>query len=173
MAKSVSLSRPTRPILDFPHTSLEVACNFLGGSGILILFFLVANAWPNLPDLVPLHFDFRGEPDTWGSKWIILVLPLIGALVYVGLTILRRYPHHFNYPWPISEHNAPKQYLLSHVLLGILKVEIVGLFIFIEWKTIQTAMGSAEGLGVAFGPLAIVIVLSTVGIHFVQAYRLR
>lgn len=39
-----------------------------------------------LPDQVPLHFDFHGNIDRWGSKWEQLLLPavaLVMALVFV------------------------------------------------------------------------------------------
>lgn len=34
-----------------------------------------------MPDTVPLHFDFEGNVNRWGSRWELLVIGLIMALV--------------------------------------------------------------------------------------------
>ncbi len=52
---------------------------------IAAMFALAAWAWPRLPERIPIHWNFRGEVDGYGSKWVgLLVLPII-ALVFYGL----------------------------------------------------------------------------------------
>jgi hypothetical protein len=63
----------------------------------LALFAFIALRFPNLPDLLPLHFDATGMPDRIGSRIELFRLPLIGLLVLVvnnGLALLlhRREP---------------------------------------------------------------------------------
>lgn len=41
-----------------------------------------------LPDTIPIHYDFRGVVNSFGSKYIILILPII-AMVYPGVYIIR------------------------------------------------------------------------------------
>jgi uncharacterized membrane protein len=47
---------------------------WLGGILILVMLAVSLAAYPYLPEQVPLHWNFRGEPDRWGS-------PLVGAFV--------------------------------------------------------------------------------------------
>jgi len=45
--------------------------------------------WDKLPEEVPIHFNFQGEADDWGPKWInAIMLPLIGVGIYVLLLVL-------------------------------------------------------------------------------------
>ncbi len=40
-----------------------------------------------LPDRVPLHYNFAGEIDRWGSKWELLLLPGIVVLFAAGFSL--------------------------------------------------------------------------------------
>lgn len=43
--------------------------------GIMTLpFIYLAAQWSQLPDVVPTHFNFKGEPDDYGSKYYLLGL---------------------------------------------------------------------------------------------------
>lgn len=45
--------------------------------------------WDQLPDEVPTHFNFKGEADDWGPKWMnAIMLPLIGVGLYVLLLVV-------------------------------------------------------------------------------------
>lgn len=89
------------------------------------------------------------------------------------LTIVSRYPHKFNYLWPITAQNAAEQYRLARSLLAWLKVEMIALFGFLEWVTIRTALKQGEGLGFLFLPVVLGLIFGTLGIYFYFAYRNR
>ena len=43
-----------------------------------------------LPDQVPIHFNFKGEADDWGPKWVnAIALPLLGIGLYLQLVAVR------------------------------------------------------------------------------------
>jgi uncharacterized membrane protein len=46
--------------------------------------------YPTLPDPLPVHFNFAGEPDNWAAKsvWSVFGILMIGAAVVVLLTVL-------------------------------------------------------------------------------------
>ncbi len=45
--------------------------------------------WDKLPEEVPIHFNFQGEADDWGPKWInAIMIPFIGVGIYVLLLVL-------------------------------------------------------------------------------------
>lgn len=52
---------------------------------ILILFF----HWNNLDERVPIHFNFLGSPDGYGSKYVLLILPIISLLLFFGVKSFR------------------------------------------------------------------------------------
>ena len=47
----------------------SILCIFTVLSTVIMLFVL--------PDTVPVHFDITGAPDRWGSKFELLILPLV------------------------------------------------------------------------------------------------
>ncbi|MBK9293307.1 MAG: DUF1648 domain-containing protein [Oligoflexia bacterium] len=102
--------------------------------------------WPSLPEKVPMHFDFSGNPDAWGSKEWIFVIPAAGLLLYSLLSIISRFPQKFNYPVEVTNENRGRQYQLSLLLLSIVKLEILFGFTYITWKQIQVALEKSSGL---------------------------
>jgi hypothetical protein len=58
-------------------------------------------------------------------------------------------------------------------MIVALKAEIILLFAYLQQQTIQVALGKAEGLGIAFLPIFLILIFGTVGIYFVKAYQAR
>ena len=137
------------------------------------MLLLVAGSWSSLPAEIPQHFGASGRPDATGARWTILVLPAVGVILYVALTVLARFPHKANYLWPITEENAARQYRLARTVLTAVKGEIVWFFGYVVQQTIQVATGSAEGLGAIFLPIFLVVTFGTLGGYVVLAYRAR
>jgi len=55
---------------------------------LLLPFAVSAVLWSQLPELVPIHFNFRGEVDRWGPKWKnAFLLPAIGVGIYLSMLI--------------------------------------------------------------------------------------
>jgi uncharacterized membrane protein len=162
-----------QPKLKVPRSQTESILEFISGGVLLFLIILLFQNWERIPDSIPTHFGASGKPNSWGNKYTLLLLPSVLIIIYSGLTILSRYPYVYNYPWRITEENAERQYLLARTFLCWLKLEIILLFTFIEWTTIQVALGDNEGLGLMFIPISLIVVFGTIGIYFWLAYKAR
>ena len=70
-----------KPVLDIPKTlfekTLDIVTAILYLAGIIYTIII----WNQLPDQVPAHYNGAGEVDRWGSKWELIILPVIAALV--------------------------------------------------------------------------------------------
>jgi len=119
------------------------------GFGLAILNF------SDLPETIPTHYNGAGEADGFGEKTNIFVLPVIGTILFIGMTILNNYPHIFNYPSTITNENAYNQYSNATRMIRILKLVIVLVFGLILFNTLQNANGNTDGLGNWFLPLTI------------------
>jgi hypothetical protein len=97
----------------------------------------------------------------------------MATALFVGLSVLSRFPRIYNYPFEITEENAERQYRLARALIECLAVEIVAIFGFLSRATIQVALGRAGGLGAGFTPAALTVTLGTIGIYIWMAYRAR
>lgn len=162
-----------RPVINIPHTSLEVGLEVVAIGVLFFIVIMVALFWSSLPAQVPSHFGVSGAVDAWSDKRTLLILPVVSLLLYTLLTIANRYPRNFNYAWPITPQNAERQYTLAHSLIIWLKMEVMFLFAYLEWTTIGTALRKTEGLGLFFLPLALVVLFCTVGLYFYQAFLAR
>ncbi|PKM78285.1 MAG: hypothetical protein CVU90_03220 [Firmicutes bacterium HGW-Firmicutes-15] len=163
-----------RPILHIPLSPMEIALEIIAALGMVFSFFIIIQVWPILPDTIPTHFGASGKVDGWGGKESLFILPVINIfLLYIPITFLSRYPHIFNYLWPITEQNAQAQYYNARLMLGWIKAEIVGLSAIISWRTIQTALGKTEGLGSMFLFLILLVLFGTMGISMCKSYQAR
>jgi uncharacterized membrane protein len=161
-----------RPVIrDLERSRIDVVLEILAGAGVFALIAIAAVYYPRLPDSIPTHYNFSGEPDAWGAKTGLLVTPLIGAVLYAALTVLSRFPHKFNYPWAITESNARRQYILSRRMLSAVKLVLVFSFSYITWSTIRTALGNQMGLSPFFTILQIPILAVIIGHYVMKARR--
>ena len=51
---------------------------------------LMLSLMPNIPSVIPLHYNFSGEVTRYGSKYEMLILPVIGIAIAVTLNLLSR-----------------------------------------------------------------------------------
>ncbi|RJE88544.1 DUF1648 domain-containing protein [Paenibacillus sp. 1011MAR3C5] len=149
-----------RPIIPIPKTKLEWLLDGLSLLALAVPTIYLFMIWGDLPAEVPIHFNAAGEADGWGGKGTSLILPIIGLLLFVGLSLLRKIPHHFNYPVTLTTENAEKKYRLSIQMLSWLKFEISLLFGFILWNLVRTAQDHAESMGWLM-PVALAAILGT------------
>ena len=156
-----------RPKLKIQLSPTDKVFELLGWGALLALWAWTGTSFSNLPDTIPTHFNAAGEADGFGSKASIIGLPVIATLLYIGLTLLNRVPHIFNFPTPVTEDNALKQYTNATRMIRYLKLILVFVFAGISYQTIQQANGTGEGLGLWFLPLTLVLIFVPL-IYFVS-----
>ena len=109
---------------------------------VILSRLLVVGLWiyaiyavTQLPETIPVHFNFKNEPDNWGSKYTLLVLPFIATLIVGLFSVIQRYPSSLNYPVKITEQNEAVQQRLAFTLLSALGCVIPLLFGYIIYST--------------------------------------
>ena len=162
-----------RPVLPAPWTPLDIALEACAAAGLLAQLAWMLPRLPHLPDKVPVHFDFSGRPNRWGSRSELAVLPVVALVMYTLLTVIARLPHLANYPIKITPENAAHQYRMTTVMLSVLKVEIMWLLTFVGAKIIRIAEGTARTLGAAstLAMVSLVILTPTVWLVLTLAAR--
>jgi uncharacterized membrane protein len=144
-----------RPKLKIPLSPTDKVFELLGWGALLALWVWTGTSYSSLPDSIPTHFSASGEADGFGRKASIVGLPVIATLLYIGLTLLNRVPHIFNFPTPVTQDNALRQYTNATRMIRYLKLILVLVFAGISFQTIQQANGKADGLGVWFLPVTL------------------
>jgi uncharacterized membrane protein len=147
-----------RPRIKLELRSSDKIIEGLGWISVIGIWVLTLYNYFELPEIIPTHFNARGEADGFGSKSNLLSLPIISTALFLGLTILNKKPHLFNYPSAITVENALQQYTNATRLLRALKLVIVVIFGLIVLRTIQNVNGNADGLGTWFLPIAMAMI---------------
>lgn len=147
-----------RPKLKLELTQTDKTIEIIAWLLIFAVCFLTVINYQSLPDIIPTHYNGAGMADGFGDKWLILTLPLVATVLFVGLTIFNKFPHIFNYPTEITADNALRQYTNATRLIRYLKVIIAVIFGLISYQTIRNANGQIEGLGTWVLPFTLVLI---------------
>ncbi len=130
------------------------------------------NGPERLPDRIPTHFGALGQPNGWGPLSTLWLLPIIGAGLYVLMTVLssirfRRY----NLPVRLTEANPAFIQEQTGVMITLIKCEVLGLFAYLQWSIIRGARSGVFGLSPLVLPVFLLVIFATVGWHLMAIVR--
>jgi uncharacterized membrane protein len=157
----------TRPKIEIESTLVDKTIEALGWLALTILWALPILNYNILPQTIPTHFNAVGNIDAYGSKMTIFLLPLIGSVIFITLTIVNRFAHVFNYPVKITTENAKIQYTVAVRMMRYLKLSLVIIFTFISVWTINAAKGTAHGMGIWMLPLILILIFAPM-VYFIR-----
>ncbi|MBL7774969.1 MAG: DUF1648 domain-containing protein [Saprospiraceae bacterium] len=160
-----------RPRIALETTGFDWILEGLAGFGLLMLLLLPLVYYSELPEIIPQHFNARGEADGFGHKSTLWLLPGIGLALYLGLSVLHRKPEWYNYPVRITAENAPRQYQAAVRLTRALKAAVMLIFAYLCWGSIQVALQQRSALPPAFLGLALALVVGVLGWYLYSAFR--
>ncbi|WP_172370618.1 DUF1648 domain-containing protein [Sporosarcina jiandibaonis] len=160
-----------RPILNLKMTPLELLLNVITLAAFVGAIVYLISSWTVILSEIPAHYNAAGEVDRWGGKGEILILPIIGLVMWIGMTVLEKFPHVYNY-MNLTKDNVRAQYLNGRLLVNVLKNEIVLLFSYLTWKGVQIAIGEHDSLGAWFLPAFLLINFGSMVYFIVRSVRL-
>ena len=161
----------SRPKLKIELDQSDYFVEVLGRMGVILLLAIPLFYYSDLPDTIPTHFNATGEPDQYGSKAVVWLLPVIGLVTYLGLLWLNKYPHIFNYMGKITEENAYRQYQIATRMVRAMNAIIVWAFAYLTYFMIQIGLGKADGLGPYFIPVFLIVLFGTIGYYIYQSIK--
>ncbi|WP_332645294.1 DUF1648 domain-containing protein [Lysinibacillus sp. 54212] len=150
-----------RPKLYLPKNYIAKLADTFGIALILCSIGFIIINWSALPNEVPTHFNFEGVADGWGSKYQMLLLPVISIVIYIMMEVIERKPHTHNYPDRLNEKNVANFYKVSQQLVNYTKNISMLLFTYISVRSVLMALGKAEGLSIIpfFSIVALLLII--------------
>ncbi len=141
----------------------ELFFELLALLGIISSVCLYLFSIGSLPAKIPTHFGFSGKPDDWGSKYNIIVPLIVSIFLYILLTLSWLFTA--NYKYPVKSNMIPKeiQAEFAQKLILVLKTELMWIFFFMLYKTIQVSFSKSEGLGTGFIFVFLITIFGTIG----------
>ncbi|MGG1629530.1 DUF1648 domain-containing protein [Rossellomorea sp. NRS-1567] len=112
------------------------------------LFYL----WSEIPDTIAIHFS-KGEPDQWGSKYILFIMPIVSILTWFLIGLFVKKPEKLNYV-NLTEENKEIQYIKVKKVMLVIQYLGTITFAFTNEAALRNAVGMESGL-----PSSIAIVL--------------
>jgi uncharacterized membrane protein len=106
---------------------------------LIINAMLIAFTLPSLPDTVPIHFNFAGKADGWGSKNVLWLIFVVVLPIYAMFTYLSFNPGF--YRSRMTERNIEEQYRITSKMARTVKAFILLAFIGLTAFMLKTAQG--------------------------------
>ena len=120
-----------RPRIKVIKTRTDNIIEIIGWCILVALWCTVFIYYPRMPNTIPIHYNHSGEIDGYGDKSMIWIVLIIGSVMYIGLKLVSRYPHIFNYPSKITEENALNYYTNATKMFRYLNLIIILIFGYI------------------------------------------
>jgi uncharacterized membrane protein len=124
-----------------------------------------------LPQRILTHFAANGQPNAWGPPGSLWLLPLVGAGLYLIISVVSLFPASFNFPVRSTPANRARLEALTRRLMAWVKAELCGLFLTIQWSIIQSARHGDAALSPAVMPMFLVALFITIAVHLVAVFR--
>lgn len=132
------------------------------GFGILIFIWdYVMIKFNKLPEIIPIHFNFRGVADNFAPKMMIWILPIMATLLYGFSFYLSKNPNSIllNLPQNIKEDKKN-----SGLILDFLNILVMSIFAVTTYESISVAMGKIKYVSSAINFLLGILFLFVIAI---------
>jgi len=133
--------------------------------GVLVYLFL---NWSSIPDKIPGHYNAMGKIDRMGSKGELVILPIIGWLMYLFLTIIENFPQIWNTGVTVTEENKERVYRITKDLLNTVKLLVIVVFVYLTINSSQ-----AISLTVWFLPVFLILLFGSMIFFFIKLVRVK
>jgi uncharacterized membrane protein len=162
-----------RPKMRVPLTIFDLVMEIAGLVGLLAMWIIIIASFSKLPDTIPTHFNGAGQPNGFGGKSGIFMLPALATIMFIGFSVLSRFPWIFNYMVKITEHNAFMQYKNATKMMRNLKLSLVIVFGLSAYQSMQVALGNAADIGSWFIVIILAVVIIPVIYFVVMSYKYK
>jgi uncharacterized membrane protein len=133
--------------------------------GILIYLGL---SWNSIPEKIPGHYNATGVIDRWGNKGELLIIPIIAWIMYIGITVIEKFPQIWNTGVQITEQNKERVYRILKDLIETEKVLMVAVFVFI---TINSSL--SKGLPMWFLPVFLILMFGSLILFILKLVKAK
>lgn len=154
------------------YAKINKYLDIIGVVLVVALIVITCIYWIKAPDIVPIHFNFKGEIDSYGSKNTLFILLPIVIIIYIGLAILSKYPEVCNYCIEINDKNKEKQYSMASTFIRIINVEMLAIFFYIQ-ISMAISMNNGKSLSITFLPITLFILFGSVGFYIYKSVKLK
>lgn len=117
------------------NSKYDVAINVLCLVMIIgIAIYLILN-WANIPEKVPMHYNFAGKVDRFGNKSEIIILPIITVIMFSFMSVIEHFPQLWNTGVKVTDKNKEYVYRILKNMITTIKLIAVCVFTYLTMQT--------------------------------------
>lgn len=124
--------------------------------------------WNRIPEEVPMHYNVMGDINRWGQKGELLFLFFLTWIMYIGLTVIGRFPGIWNTGVTVTKENKERVYRILKSMLGTIKLLTVIIFVFLMINAIMT-----KELPAWFTPVSLVLVFGSIIFSVIKVVKAK
>lgn len=162
------------PKVNPPRTAVDLSLEAVAVALLLALVGYVAANYASLPERIPMHFNASGQPDGWGHRSAIWLIPGISLALNVLLLVVSFIrPWYWNIPVRVTTENAAAVYRVTRRLLSNLRIVMTLMFSGITIGIVRIGHQHATSLPpwllwASLGSIAITLLLYFVRVRSVS-----
>ncbi len=164
-----AMSQSDAPAATLPEKAAELFAFMLFAFMWLFLIW----SYSKMPAQIPTHFDGAGKPDAWSDKGSSFILPVIGSFVYLQMSFVVRLKKSLNTSKKVQVTKEEAYYRTIGWFIRTLKILVMGIFAWITVTSYTTAIGKTDGIGTAFLPISVAVILGVVTYFIVRLRKFK
>lgn len=162
-----------RPKITIPKSTSEWVWDLIGGTFLIGSIILLLLVWNQLPQKVPIHYNLHGEVDYWGSKGMLIIIPLVAIFIALIMYAFEKFPEYHNYPKRFNESNAAQFYLHSRKLLNQVKNICLIILAVVIFEFVSIPLGWWGGFGVWLLPILLLAIFIPIGLSIYRQRQIK
>lgn len=124
--------------------------------------------WRDIPGVVPGHYNFAGEVDGTTGKISLIILLAVGWIIFIGMTVLAKFPQIWNTCVTITRENRKRVYKILGEMLSTVRLMMALIF---SVTVVQST--TIVALSKVFFPGIVIVFFCTGVIFIVKLIRAR
>lgn len=144
---------------------LDYFSNYICLTLLAIASCLVVLLWNDIPSLVAISYGFNGNVNSYGDKYMVVVILLLNWFVFVLMSVLQNYPKTWNMGFKITKHNEKRLYRLMKDMMNMIKIYICFILTMMIIYMILNA-----SMNIIINIVLIILLIFIVGYYLGQMY---
>lgn len=129
--------------------------------------FVLIN-WKDMPELIPSHYDFKGQVDAYGGRGILIFTMVMGWVLVLSMIVISWFPS----IWSTGVERTPANaVVVNRIIKDMLNVLEVGMAILFSYMMIVPVLETT--MGVWFMPAFLIFIFGNIIVTVVRLIRNR
>lgn len=135
---------------------------------LLAATIFVLIRWSDLPEQIPSHYNFKGEPNAYGGKGTLIFEMIMGWVMVLTFLIIGKLPQVWNTG---VERTPANEAVINRIVKDMISVMELILAMLFAYMMITPVLGIR--MGKWFMPLFLVLIFGTIIVTTVRLIRNR